>query len=467
MDSDHAAAGSRRPKKAFWTRIGVAVITFDVVSNGASQTVHDVLRSIMCADDVHSLRVAVSYLMRSGIPSVRQDFERIIAAGAPVTIVFGDDFHLTQSGALSALMNAGCDLRLYAGQDRPGYHPKVWIVDYADGRRSALVGSSNLSHGGLVSNAEASVLLKGDLSELVQLDDLWQSFNDESRRFEHADLQSYIDAEKAAAVPYLPARSSKAAANAALRQLRDHVARWQRYIANPQRIGQADKWRGWYLVPEQGQLTQAKLSELAKMLNAIAAIPQYRRESRISLGTDTLGVQNAVDLLASAGVTTRRVYTPRARRDLFVRQQRLYLLTFGWLKQFDREYFQVTREGNKFRGAITNARRTKSFTDAIAEVRWPFGPIAYYPFLVDVLARVPNRRLYYDEMSLIVIHSYHHGELAGTVNLVGAYRALSTKDRDLLSDWADGELRRLLLVHAGGTAYGRYRLIRIEGVVAV
>jgi HKD family nuclease len=433
------------------------VVTFDVVSNGAGHTTRDVLRSALRADVVQSLRVAVSYLMTSGVPPVRQDLERIIAAGAEVTIVFGDDFHLTQSAALAALMNLGCDLRLYAGVTRRGYHPKVWLVDYINGQRTALVGSSNLSYGGLVSNAEASVLLEGDTTELDQFDKLWQTFDDQSRVFEHADLQSYIDAEKAAAVPHLPAKFSKATAQAALRELLDHIARWQRYIASPQRIGQADKWRGWYLVPEQGQLTQAKLGELAKILNGIAAVPKYRRDLRISFGTDALGVQNAVDLLRFAGVTTKHTFTPRARRDLFVRQQRLYLQTFGWIEQLDRDHFVITQDGQRFRRATTAAARARLFTKAISQVRWPFGPIAYYPFLLNVLARVPNGRLYYDEMSLIIIHSYHSGELAGTVNLVGAYRALSTDDRKSLSDSADSELRRLLSAHAGGTAYGRYR----------
>lgn len=393
--------------------------------------------------------------MSSGVRELEHDLERLVKSQVPITIVFGDDFHLTQSGALSRLMSIGCELRLYADEARVGYHPKLWIIDYMDDTRMVIVGSSNLSRGGLVSNAEASVVMHGTSAELDAFEEIWSSFADNAHEFTAADLMSYIDSETATAVP--PPRRGRVSAREMVDEIQRHIERWQRFIAHPHRIGQSERWRGWYLVPEQGQLTEAKLKELGQILRALRERPQYRGEGMVSLGTDATGVANAVTALRSAGVTTAHPFSDRQRRDLFVRQQRLYLQTFHWLEEVDREHFRITRPGERFLGAQTDIKRAHLFTEAMSLKKWPFGPLAYYPFLQDLLARVPDRRLYYDEMDLIVIHSYHRAELTGIANLVTAYRGLPDQLRIQLRNWADRRLRAKLQAHAGGTAYGRYR----------
>jgi hypothetical protein len=117
----------------------------------------------------------------------------------------------------------------------------------------------------------------------------------------------------------------------------------------------------------------------------------------------------------------------------------------------------VTSAGQALAQARTDRRRRALFTDALSRKKWPFGPIAYYPFLREVIERVPDRRLYYDDMSLIVIHSYHQAELQGIVNLVAAYRAFPDDRRAAVAADADRRLRELLERYAGGSAYGRYR----------
>ena len=442
------------------------MISVGVVRNIEGETTWQALRSLFRGAPVISVRAAISYVMQSGTAIVRTELSQLTASGAPVTVVFGDDFRLSQSSALRTLMATGCQLRLHSGETHPGFHPKVWIIDYDEGARGVVVGSSNLSRGGLITNAEANVVLHGTVAELAVFDDFWDDSVSESHEFGAADLESYIDSERTAAVSYRTPRATTTA-HAAEQPVRDHIARWQRYIEHPHRIGQHERWRGWYLVPEHGQLTPAKLRELAALLRQIKARPQYRRESRIEFGTDRAGVRNAVSVVRSAGITTRHALTDRQRRDLFIRQQKFYLETFDFIRQVAPHTYQVTSAGQAVAQARTDRRRRALFTDALSRKKWPFGPIAYYPFVREVIERVPDRRLYYDDMSLIVIHSYHQAELQGIVNLVAAYRALPGDRRAAVAADADRRLRELLERYAGGSAYGRYRRKVADLMVAV
>lgn len=432
----------------------VDVATFDVISNSGGQNLLGVLRSCFDLSPVQSVRAAVSFLMVSGVRELDTAFRGLIDSGVPVTIVFGDDFHLTQSGALAALMATGCELRLYGSESHSGYHPKLWIFDYGD-ERAVIVGSSNLSHGGLWSNAEANVLIRGSAEELKAFDEQWTMFASESKNFTADDLKSYVDAEAAAAVP--PPKSGGGSNSASYGQLRRHIERWQRYIAEPHTIGQVEKWRGWYLLPEHGQLTDTKLVELQQILEALNELPQYQKDGLVSLGNSNAGVANAVAVLAAARVTTSHTFSDQERRNLFVRQHRLYLRTLGWLEQVDHDHFRITSAGEMFGAAGNEEERTELLTEALSTKKWIFGGLAFYPFFRELLQLVPERRLYYDEFNLIVIHCYHHAELSGIANLVATYRGFSDNERESLRRWADERLRELLAIHAGGTAYGRYR----------
>ncbi len=428
--------------------------TFDIISNSGGQNLLGVLTSCFDLSSVQSVRGAVSFLMISGTKELDAAFRGLVDSGVPVTIVFGDDFHLTQSGALSALMATGCELRLYGAENHSGYHPKLWIIDYGD-ERAVIVGSSNLSHGGLRSNAEANVLIRGSAEELEAFDEQWTNFASKSKKFTDDDLKSYVDAEAAAAVP--PPTSGGGPTSESYGQLRSHIERWQRYISEPHTISQVEKWRGWYLVPEQGQLTDTKLVELQQILEALNELPQYQKDGLVSLGNNDAGVANAAAVLTAARVTTSHTYSDQERRDLFVRQQRLYLRTFGWLEQIDDDRFRITSAGEMLGASGTAEERTELLTEALSTKKWIFGGLAFYPFFRELLQLVPEQRLYYDELNLIVIHTYHHAELGGIANLVAAYRGFPDNERENLRRWADERLRGLLTIHAGGTAYGRYR----------
>ena len=422
------------------------------ISNTDESALREVLNQCLGPAKVLSVRAAVSFLMHSGTEEIKGKLKKLIGSGTSVHFLFGDDFNLTQSAAIDSLMRLGCDLSLYVGDSN--YHPKLWIIELKDGHRTVILGSSNLSRGGLVANAEANVMLHGSIDELAAFDTVWKELHDQSREFTLADLESYIDAEKAAATP--PPETWKTVGKA-VGAIKQHVKRWQRFIADSQKLNQHEKWRGWYLVPEHGQLDDAKLRELHKILQGVKKRPEYVRNGTISLGTDPTGLANVGAILRDAGLRGAKSQTEAQSRKNFTRQQRLYLVNLKWLEQESGQLYRITDAGEKFLRAQTAPQRKKQFTEALSRVKWPFGPISYYPFLLEVTKRVPNERIYLDELDLIVIHSYHWAEAEGIANLVTAYRGLPETDRKTLNAWADTRLRNLLAKHGGKSAYGHYR----------
>lgn len=127
-------------------------------------------------------RVAIAYCRESGI----QLLEGLLASAdlghLSVKVLTSVDFGLTSSGALEDLATRpGFHTKVYRGgfSDRPNaLHAKAWILTDAT-RFAALVGSSNLTGGGLRDNVEANLLVQGIVNdplcrELVGwFDQLW------------------------------------------------------------------------------------------------------------------------------------------------------------------------------------------------------------------------------------------------------------------------------------------------------
>jgi hypothetical protein len=95
------------------------VVTIKTAGNIYGGATWGVLRSLLCARPVKSVRCAISYVMQSGSSIIRNDLSDLLAGETDVTVVFGDDFRLSQSAALRSLMDLGVSLRLYASEVHP------------------------------------------------------------------------------------------------------------------------------------------------------------------------------------------------------------------------------------------------------------------------------------------------------------------------------------------------------------
>lgn len=119
------------------------------------------------------VNVAVAYVKQTGLDVLESIGVRIDRG------VIGDAFAITQPEALERLMNDGSKIRM-AQVVSGTFHPKLYMLPYDDSL-GAIVGSANLTGGGLETNEEASIALRGHKDEVPMpslLDyfaDLWNS----------------------------------------------------------------------------------------------------------------------------------------------------------------------------------------------------------------------------------------------------------------------------------------------------
>jgi len=117
----------------------------------------------------------VAFVSHRGLALIEPSLESAVRRGSRLEFVIGLDGRATRPEALSALfeMARGSDrmsLFCYASLPSGGiYHPKLYIFRTAQEFR-AIIGSSNLTEGGLRSNVEANVLIECNVGDEISSD---------------------------------------------------------------------------------------------------------------------------------------------------------------------------------------------------------------------------------------------------------------------------------------------------------
>mgnify|MGYP004517188617 CR=1 FL=1 len=111
---------------------------------------------------------AVAFARMSGFNQIKKPLEGRIAAGMSATFVVGIDFFQTEPGLIFALLKLKnlaknpASVKVYMGSEEADYtlHPKIYVFASRD-LTTAIVGSANLTLGGLSQNHEFSALIQG------------------------------------------------------------------------------------------------------------------------------------------------------------------------------------------------------------------------------------------------------------------------------------------------------------------
>ena len=129
---------------------------------------------------------ATAFLKRSGFGLIRPQIDALLTRDGSLEMVVGLDFRLTEPQAVLDMLELSArypGLSLYAfsdtfGDDVPTFHPKLYIGEMNDGRCRAMVGSSNLTAGGLGRNVETNLLLDGpgDVPPMSDLKAVYRGF---------------------------------------------------------------------------------------------------------------------------------------------------------------------------------------------------------------------------------------------------------------------------------------------------
>jgi len=118
--------------------------------------------------NANSAKVAVAFLKYSGVKVIEKSLDTCLRNSGKVEIIAGLDFKTTDPQAMSYLIQLQKqvpNLRFYCYGDKGinktniVFHPKIYLFE--KGRETTgIVGSANLTRGGLLTNFEANVVIK-------------------------------------------------------------------------------------------------------------------------------------------------------------------------------------------------------------------------------------------------------------------------------------------------------------------
>lgn len=127
---------------------------------GPKNNIEDKIKDLIKHSD--KISIAVAFLENSGVGIIKQSIEEI-KNEVSISIITGLDFGITAPEALQELLNLDVCCNIFHGEN---FHPKLYIFEKNGKEATVIIGSSNLSKGGLSTNYEANIILSGDISEV-------------------------------------------------------------------------------------------------------------------------------------------------------------------------------------------------------------------------------------------------------------------------------------------------------------
>ncbi len=148
----------------------------------------------------NEVKVAVAFMKYSGFKLIEESINKCLRIGGSIEFLVGLDFRTTDPQILRLLReftSKGFAVKCYSFSDpsfsdTPVYHPKLYILK--DERNATIVlGSSNLTEGGLKNNVEVNAVITASLNEEIVSDvyTLYSRLKFQQSRFE-PDFE-YID----------------------------------------------------------------------------------------------------------------------------------------------------------------------------------------------------------------------------------------------------------------------------------
>ncbi len=129
------------------------------------------------------VKVAVAFLKYSGYDLIKENILECLENGGEMEFLVGLDFNTTDAKAIKALQDIESNnplLKCYCfsdtlKNDTPVFHPKLYLLN--DGSHATVViGSSNLTGGGLKNNVEINAIIKSEVNNEI-ISDIYGLYN--------------------------------------------------------------------------------------------------------------------------------------------------------------------------------------------------------------------------------------------------------------------------------------------------
>ncbi len=169
--------------------------SIEVVDN-TSKTAADFINTELAS--ARSVYLASAFVKESGLRRIQENLERLLEQDGDAHLVTGLDFQITEPQAMRHLIRIAerypqFVVRVFSKlkqNDVPTFHPKLYIFERPAGVSSFLVGSANLTSGGLRENAEMNLAVR-----LASNHPLFSSVKDVYHGYLYAPKSSPIDLE--------------------------------------------------------------------------------------------------------------------------------------------------------------------------------------------------------------------------------------------------------------------------------
>lgn len=149
-----------------------------LIDNIKRNTATVLASSIKMANDV---RIAVAFVSSDGLSQIMPSIRTALDTGAYVEFLVGMDARATDPDAIRELYALSCEHHLasllcFASRNTSAiYHPKMYLARDAH-TATAIIGSSNLTRRGLISNIEANIVVRDDVqAEIVS--EIYSTYN--------------------------------------------------------------------------------------------------------------------------------------------------------------------------------------------------------------------------------------------------------------------------------------------------
>jgi len=112
--------------------------------------------------------ICVAFLKESGIGMIINELEKAVKAGTKVNVFCGIDFYSTEPAALKTLLslfkpNKNSKLYVYNSRSGEVFHPKIYVFSRRE-KANVIVGSANMTLGGMKNNVEVSLLYETNIA---------------------------------------------------------------------------------------------------------------------------------------------------------------------------------------------------------------------------------------------------------------------------------------------------------------
>ena len=367
---------------------------------------------------------AMAYVSDAGVKRFEKDIK-----GKNIKLICNIDLGSTTLLAIKRLLKHKAQIKIYTPKSGI-FHPKLWLFGNADAPTQFIIGSANLTYGGLSKNIEASALItEPDIVKGAYnfFQGLWGNHFAEKIKPDTLDslinLAKKREKQQRAAHKIVPKAGTKK-----IEELLEFTNQWVEFPFDKQ-FNETRIWRGWYIVPDHGYINDELINQLRVYLPDIKGSIDISKKS-----TDP----NWINILKNYHTTlANRSKTKMSERDLFVRAHKNYLLKFGWAEHpqgdngtLNKGKIRLTPIGAKVRDAKTLEEVRAIYTEYFMD--FEFFSFKILPFLTRIIYQVEH--VSFEEMSYFVKHARADDDIDLIVRIIKIYRSLNSAEKEKFHD---------------------------------